>query len=101
MKITTKVLLVFIMIFVRGVVLQTDTSPDIQKAEKDLLSILGLKQRPIADKKKAQIPQAMINLYQKKINHDSLFLPLPGSLTRSANTVRSYTHQGEYPSYIL
>lgn len=96
---TKKLLLVFAMIFVRAT-LQMDTaasSTNIQKVEEHLLSRLGLKRRPIVDRKKAQIPQVMLNLYKQKTSQEfeSAALPLPGSLTRSANIVRSYTHQGK------
>ncbi|XP_065211764.1 protein decapentaplegic-like [Planococcus citri] len=93
---TKKLLVVFAMIFVRASLqMDTTSSTDIQKVEKSLLSVLGLKRRPIVDRKKAHIPQAMIDLYEQKANHeyDTTSFPLPGSLTRSANVVRSYTHQ--------
>lgn len=66
--------------------------------EMELKDLLSMKRRSAVDRKKAQIPQAMLSLYEKQMNHeyDTTALPLPGRLTRSANTVRSYTHQGEF-----
>lgn len=76
----------------------TSPSPsEVARVEKTLLSMLGMSERPVVDRKKAQIPQEMIDLYHEQIGQDyaSSALPLPGRLTRSANTVRSYTHQGK------
>uniref|UniRef100_A0A1B6DZH3 TGF-beta family profile domain-containing protein n=1 Tax=Clastoptera arizonana TaxID=38151 RepID=A0A1B6DZH3_9HEMI len=63
-------------------------------AEANLLSLFGLGKRPRVDRRKAIIPPAMLELYRKQTDQDmqSSTLPLPGRHTRSANTVRSFTH---------
>lgn len=63
-------------------------------AEANLLSLFGLGRRPRVDRRKAVIPPAMLELYRRQTGQDldTSSLPLPGRLTRSANTVRSFTH---------
>lgn len=65
--------------------------------EAGLLSVLGLPRRPQVDRRRAVIPPAMLELYRQQTGQDldTSTLPLPGRLTRSANTVRSFTHTGE------
>lgn len=65
-------------------------------AEANLLSLFGLGRRPRVDRRKAVIPPAMLELYRRQTGQDldTSALPLPGRLTRSANTVRSFTHTG-------
>lgn len=68
-----------------------------EAVQSSFLSKLGLRNRPMVDRSKVHIPQAMVEMYERQINgeYESTALPLPGRLTRSANTVRSYTHQGK------
>lgn len=65
--------------------------------EAGLLSVLGLPRRPQVDRQRAVIPPAMLELYRQQTGQDldTSTLPLPGRLTRSANTVRSFTHTGK------
>lgn len=94
-----KLLLVFTMFLVRATIHVASASPysqdTLEKVEKTLLTALGIKNKPVIDKKKAHIPEAMLDLYKMQSEYESTALPLPGKLTRSANIVRSYTHQGE------
>lgn len=66
--------------------------------EKNLLSLFGFNKRPKVDRSKVVIPEAMKNLYAEIMGHEleSVNLPKPGLLTKSANTVRSFTHEGNY-----
>ncbi|XP_034255364.1 protein decapentaplegic [Thrips palmi] len=66
----------------------------LQKVEKNLLSLFGFNKRP-KPVGKVVIPEAMVQLYklQTGMDLDTAALPLPGRLTRSANTVRSFPHQ--------
>lgn len=65
--------------------------------EAGLLSVLGLPRRPQVDRRRAVIPPAMLELYRQQTGQDldTSTLPLPGRLTRSANTVRSFMHTGK------
>lgn len=69
--------------------------------EKNLLSLFGFNKRPKVDRSKVVIPEAMKNLYAEIMGHEleSVNLPKPGLLTKSANTVRSFTHEGNYFCY--
>lgn len=64
--------------------------------EKNLLSLFGFNKRPKVDRSKVVIPEAMKQLYAEIMGHEleSVNLPKPGLLTKSANTVRSFTHEG-------
>lgn len=66
------------------------------EVETNLMSLFGFKQRPKIDKSKVVIPQAMLDLYQKQMGFplDTASIPKKGWHTRSANTVRSFTHIG-------
>lgn len=68
----------------------------IESVEKNLLSLFGLSARP-RPAGKVVIPEAMVRLYKQQTGMDleTAALPLPGRLTRSANTVRSFPHKGE------
>lgn len=68
----------------------------LQKVEKNLLSLFGFNKRP-KPVGKVVIPEAMVQLYKQQtgMDLDTAALPLPGRLTRSANTVRSFPHKGE------
>lgn len=69
--------------------------------EKDLFAQLGLTKRPkIVDRASIVIPEELMDIYQKMMSghehSDSLALPTPGQHTKSANTIRSYGHEGKY-----
>lgn len=73
----------------------TDT---LVKVQNTLLSAFGLKRRPKnLDRSKIVIPEAMKKLYAEIMGQelDSINIPKPGLHTKTANTVRSFTHQGE------
>lgn len=67
------------------------------KVEKNLLSIFGMTKRPTPiDRSKVVIPDAMKALYAEIMGEElreSVNLPKPGLHTKSANTVRSFTHE--------
>lgn len=69
------------------------------KVEKNLLSVFGMTKRPKQiDRSKVIIPDAMKALYAEIMGEElreSVNLPKPGLHTKSANTVRSFTHEGE------
>lgn len=67
--------------------------------ENSLLSLFNMKRPPKIDRSKIIIPEAMKKLYAQIMGHeiDSVNIPRPGLLTKSANTVRSFTHKGESP----
>ncbi|KAK7862974.1 hypothetical protein R5R35_002033 [Gryllus longicercus] len=72
-------------------------APEVRAAEEGLLALLGLRRRPRPRRRGADpphVPQAMLDLYhrQRASGRDSAALPLPGRLTRHANTVRSFVH---------
>lgn len=75
---------------------QSATPTPAPAVEAGLLSVLGLPRRPQVDRRRAVIPPAMLELYRQQTGQDldTSTLPLPGRLTRSANTVRSFTHTG-------
>lgn len=65
--------------------------------EKNLLSLFGMKSRPRSvDRSKAIIPEAMKKLYAEITGQEfrTLNIPKPGLHTKSANTVRSFQHEG-------
>lgn len=64
--------------------------------ENSLLSLFNMKRPPKIDRSKIIIPEAMKKLYAQIMGHeiDSVNIPRPGLLTKSANTVRSFTHKG-------
>ncbi|KAK7868990.1 hypothetical protein R5R35_013909 [Gryllus longicercus] len=66
---------------------------EIREVEANLLALFGLKRRPRPNRSKVVVPEAMMELYRRQAGHpDAPALSLPGKLTRSANTVRSFTH---------
>lgn len=70
------------------------------KVEKNLLTLFGMSKRPKPiDRSKIVIPEAMKTLYSEIMGEElreSVNLPKPGLLTKSANTVRSFLHEGKY-----
>lgn len=69
--------------------------------ENSLLSLFNMKRPPKIDRSKIIIPEPMKKLYAEIMGHelDSVNIPKPGLLTKSANTVRSFTHKGEFRQY--
>lgn len=65
--------------------------------EKNLLSLFGFEKRPKVDRSKIVIPEAMKQLYAQIMGHelDSLDVPKADLHNKDANTIRSYTHEGE------
>ncbi|XP_073827065.1 decapentaplegic morphogen [Musca autumnalis] len=63
--------------------------------ENSLLSLFNMKRPPKIDRSKIIIPEAMKQLYAQIMGHElnSVNIPKPGLLTKSANTVRSFTHK--------
>ncbi|XP_075226067.1 decapentaplegic morphogen [Lycorma delicatula] len=74
--------------------LLTPSSGDGQ-LEANLLSLLGLGRRPRGDRTRAIIPPAMVELYKQQtgLEIDTVTFALPGRHIRSANTVRTFTHE--------
>lgn len=68
--------------------------------EKNLLSLFGFEKRPKVDRSKIVIPEAMKQLYAQIMGHelDSLDVPKADLHNKDANTIRSYTHEGELKS---
>lgn len=70
------------------------------KVEKNLLTLFGMSKRPKPiDRSKIIIPEAMKALYSEIMVEElreSVNFPKPGLLTKSANTVRSFLHEGKY-----
>lgn len=69
--------------------------------EKDLFAQLGLTKRPkIIDRANIVIPDELMEIYHKMMagheHSDSVQLPTPGRHTKTANTIRSYGHEGEF-----
>lgn len=67
--------------------------------EKTLFAQLGMVRRPqVIDRSSIVIPIELTALYIKMMEgheeFDSLSLPMPGALTKSANTIRSFIHEG-------
>lgn len=71
--------------------------------ENSLLSLFNMKRPPKIDRSKIVIPEAMKQLYAQIMGHElnSVNIPKPGLLTKSANTVRSFTHQGKSRSIFI
>ncbi|KAH8282653.1 hypothetical protein KR054_008978 [Drosophila jambulina] len=63
--------------------------------ENSLLSLFNMKRPPKIDRSKIIIPEPMKKLYAEIMGHElgSVNIPKPGLLTKSANTVRSFTHK--------
>lgn len=88
---------VLLMVLLSVLTLAPPPSQSATPVEAGLLSVLGLPRRPQVDRRRAVIPPAMLELYRQQTGQDldTSTLPLPGRLTRSANTVRSFTHTGK------
>lgn len=71
------------------------------KMKNSLLTMFGMKKRPKPiDRTKIIIPDAMKSLFSEIVSEESsesVHLPKPGLLTDSANTVRSFVHEGTNP----
>ncbi|XP_030383952.1 protein decapentaplegic [Scaptodrosophila lebanonensis] len=79
-------------------VIKDKVKPDpstLVEIENSLLSLFNMKRPPKIDRSKIIIPEAMKKLYAQIMGHeiDSVNIPKPGLLTKSANTVRSFTHK--------
>ncbi|KAL0267428.1 UNVERIFIED_CONTAM: hypothetical protein PYX00_009704 [Menopon gallinae] len=63
--------------------------------ETSLMTLFGFSRRPRPNKKDIVIPKAMLELYEQQtgMEVDTTNFMLPGRLTSSANTVRSFTHE--------
>jgi hypothetical protein len=72
----------------------------ILRFEQILLKLLGMKKRPVRDKDKGElyIPKYLNQLYNNQLERDvpTSNLNLAGRFTKSANTIRSFYHSGEY-----
>lgn len=68
------------------------------EVETNLRTLFGFKGRPKVDRSKLVIPQALIDLYEEQSGSklDITSINRPGLFTQTANTIRSYTHVGEY-----
>jgi hypothetical protein len=66
--------------------------------EKNLLSLFGFERRPKVDRSKVVIPEAMKKLYAQITGHELEMIDEPKAdlHSREANTVRSFTHEGEF-----
>jgi len=62
--------------------------------EASLLSLLGFTKRP-KPQGSAYIPESLKKLYDRQNSIGSADIAKPGIHTRSANTVRSFSHVGE------
>lgn len=72
--------------------------------EKNLLALFGFKKRPSIDRSKVVIPEAMRRMYAETtgMELDLPDLPKPGVRGHmTANTVRSFTHEGESQFLLL
>ena len=105
---TKKILALFFMIVLHGshAIETNDSTPSssaIRQVEKNLFAMLGLKSRPVTHRNRTYISPIVLSLYKKQMRSEygSQAFPLPGKLTRSANTVRSYTHEGEIYKYFI
>lgn len=68
--------------------------------EKTLFAQLGMVRRPhIVDRSKIVIPDELKEIFNKMMEGhelmDSVNLPMPGTHTKSANTIRSFAHEGK------
>ncbi|XP_014247486.1 protein decapentaplegic [Cimex lectularius] len=84
-----------------GVFQSTQANLDKTALESNLLRLLGLNHKPRINRDKPPvIPEAMLQMYREQtgLDIDTSNLPLPGRMTRSANTVRSFVHTGQETS---
>jgi hypothetical protein len=72
------------------------SSQDLIFFENKLLKLLGMSRRPSPMRDKVKIPSYFMELYNNQVKADlpTPNLNLPGKLTRSANTIRSFYHTG-------
>lgn len=68
------------------------------EVEASLMSLFGFRKRPNIDRSKIVIPQAMLDMYERQMGRplDTASIRRPGLHTKSANTIRSFTHVGKY-----
>ena len=74
---------------------------ELELFEKTLFAQLGMEKRTrIVDRSNIVIPNELQDIYNKMMHSqeysDSISLPLPGANTKSANTIRSFAHEGKY-----
>ena len=64
--------------------------------EGSLLNMFGLKRRPRPSRQSISVPDFLVELYQQQtgLQVDTTDLNLRGKLTQTANTVRTFAHQG-------
>lgn len=69
--------------------------------EKNLLSLFGFEKRPKVDRSKIVIPEAMKKLYAQITGHELEIIDAPKAdiHSKDANTIRSYTHEGELAEF--
>lgn len=75
--------------------------PDkLEQIENSLISIFGMEKRPkIIDRKNIVIPDELHDIYTRLTAGapmDSVNLPMPGVHAKSANTMRSFQHEGKF-----
>jgi bone morphogenetic protein 2/4 len=70
--------------------------------EKNLLSLFGFEKRPKVDRSKIVIPEAMKKLYAQITGHELEIIDAPKAdiHSKDANTIRSYTHEGELRVFV-
>lgn len=73
----------------------------LEQFEKTLFAQLGLTRRTrTIDRSKIVIPDELRDIYNKMMeghqDTDSVNLPMPGVHTKSANTIRSFVHEGKF-----
>lgn len=73
----------------------------LEQFEKTLLNQLGIEKRPkIIDRSKIVIPDELKEVFnQMMMGHEDIYsvnLPIAGKHTKSANTIRSFAHEGEH-----
>lgn len=95
--------MVWLVMVIWSVAVLQQAEGDRKAVETGLLRMLGLEKRPRAVPS-LTVPEDMLQLYKQQtgLDLDTPFLPLPGRMTRSANTVRRFTHSGKkYRSVLL
>ncbi|XP_073978504.1 decapentaplegic morphogen [Rhodnius prolixus] len=88
--------MVWLVMVIWSVAVLQQAEGDRKAVETGLLRMLGLEKRPRAVPS-LTVPEDMLQLYKQQtgLDLDTPFLPLPGRMTRSANTVRRFTHSGK------
>lgn len=71
------------------------------EVEASLMSLFGFRKKPNIDRSKLVIPQAMLDMYERQTGRvlDTTSILRPGLYTKSANTMRSFTHVGKKFSF--